>query len=66
MADEATTDMLMKFHRTGSGAVPAECPLDISSNDKLALNSDFTPGFTSGKYFLVSQFSFGAEIHDGE
>jgi type VI protein secretion system component Hcp len=66
MADEATTDMLMKFHRTTGGAVPAECPLAISLNDKLALSTELAPGFVAGNFFLVSQFSFGAELHDNE
>jgi len=66
MVDEATTDMMMKFQRTSGGPVPAECPLSISPNDKLALSTELAPGFAAGKYFLVSQFSFGAEIHDDE
>jgi type VI protein secretion system component Hcp len=66
MADEATTDMLMKFHRTTGGPVPAECPLAISLNDKLALSTELAPGFVSGTYFLVSQFSFGAEVNGDE
>src|SRR5580698_9607480 len=66
MADEATTDMLMKFHRTTGGAVPAECPLSISPNDKLALSTELAPGFTAGLYFLVSQFSFSATVDGNE
>jgi type VI protein secretion system component Hcp len=72
MADEATTNMLMKFH-TKNGLVAAECPLLISPNDDLALGEQLAKGFTAGAagtvagtYFLVSQFSFGAELHDNE
>jgi len=69
MADDATTDMLMRFFTADGTGVPAECPLSISTNDKLAQESQLSSGFTagnSGDFFLVSRFSFGAEIRDSE
>ena len=69
MADDATTDMLMRFFTADGTGVPAECQLTISNNDKLAKESQLSAGFTpgnSGDFFLVSRFSFGAEIRDNE
>lgn len=69
MAQGATTDMIMRFYSAASVGVPAECNLDISANDKIALAAQLSGGFTAGNsldYFLVSQFAFGAEIRDSE
>jgi type VI protein secretion system component Hcp len=66
MTDEATTNMLMQFEATGGNLIPAECPLSISPNDKLATNQELAKGMKAGYYFLVSQFSFSAELHDSE
>jgi len=66
MTDEATTNMLMQFESADDGPIPAECPLTISPNDTLATKQELSAGMVVGNYFLVSQFSFGAELHDSE
>jgi type VI protein secretion system component Hcp len=66
MADEATTDMLMQFESTSRGPITAECPLTISPNDALAKQTLLSSGLKAQKYFLVSQFAFGVELHDNE
>jgi type VI protein secretion system component Hcp len=66
MSDTTTSELLMKFQRGSGGAVEAECPLTLSPNDKLARLAAMAPAFEAGRFFLISEFSFGAALSDSE